>query len=150
MAQQFKLIPLVVDLKQWNDWCIVDLFDLAKEYYDGKLSYLKQEIEIEKSQIESFQQKIAKLEDAEKSIKRNNRKWNVDEVRNEVEIAIAAAWSIRLHQDIPGKQDDANKLSQTIAGLKEKYESMQKSLGTKKISIDTRKEAIKAFLDSTV
>merc|ERR1712228_764852 len=93
------------ELKQWNAWYVLELVDLGKEYYDHFLSLINHQIELEKLHIECFTEKLQRLENATKRIKRNGKKWNIDDIRNNIEVAFHTAWRIRLSQDVPDKQD---------------------------------------------
>ena len=138
------------ELKQWNSWYVLELVDLAKEYYDHRLSYLNHQIELEKLHIECFTEKLQRLENAAKNIKRNGKKWNIDDIRNNIEVAFHTAWRIRLSQDVPDKQDYVKQLSRIVENYKTQYDIKKTTLGTEEISIEARKEKVFLFLQSTV
>ena len=138
------------ELKQWNSWYVLELVDLAKDYYEHRLSWLNLQIELEKLHIECFTEKLQRLENASKNIKRNGKKWNVDDIRNNIEVAFHTAWRIRLSQDVPDKQDYVKQLSRIVESLKNSYDIKKTTLGTEEISIETRKEKVFLFLQSTV
>eukprot|EP00485_Elphidium_margaritaceum_P023189 CAMPEP_0202711498 /NCGR_PEP_ID=MMETSP1385-20130828/23297_1 /ASSEMBLY_ACC=CAM_ASM_000861 /TAXON_ID=933848 /ORGANISM="Elphidium margaritaceum" /LENGTH=1249 /DNA_ID=CAMNT_0049371245 /DNA_START=57 /DNA_END=3806 /DNA_ORIENTATION=+ len=137
------------ELKQWGAWYILELVELAKEYYDHRLSYLNHMIELEKLHIECFSEKLQRLEIASKRIKKN-KKWTVDDVRNNIEVAFHTAWRIRLSQDVPDKQDYAKQLSKIVESLKLGYEAKKTTLGKEEVSIEERKEQVFLFLQSTL
>mmetsp|Transcript_20524 Transcript_20524/g.32665 ORF Transcript_20524/g.32665 Transcript_20524/m.32665 type:complete len:1240 (-) Transcript_20524:181-3900(-) len=136
--------------KQWTSWYVLELVDLAKEYYETRLSFLNHQIELEKLHIECFTEKLQRLENASKAIKRNGKKWNIDDVRNNIEVAFHTAWRIRLSQDVPDKQDYVKQLHKVVESLKHNYDSKVVILGKAEISIEERKEEVFLFLQSTL
>eukprot|EP01083_Nonionella_stella_P092556 259152_1 len=138
------------DLAQWNAWYILELVDLCREYYETAISLKNDEIELAKLHIECFTEKLQRLSNANEAIRRNGRKWNVDDIRNNIEVAFHTAWRIRLSQDVPDKQDYVKQLSAVVAGLGKNYSSKCELLGRNEVSMEERKESIFLFLQSTL
>jgi len=138
------------ELKQWNAWYVLELVDLGKEYYDHHLSLINHQIELEKLHIECFTEKLQRLENATKRIKRNGKKWNIDDIRNNIEVAFHTAWRIRLSQDVPDKQDYVKQLNVIVENLKLSYNLKCKTLGKEEYNLDERKEEVFLFLQSVL
>ena len=62
------------------------------------------------------------METASRNIKKNGKKWNLDDIRNNIEVAFHTAWRIRLSQDVPEKQEFAKQMSSIVGTLRANYE----------------------------
>lgn len=72
--------------------------------------------------IECFKQKLTKLETAARKIKKNGKKWNLDDIRNNIEVAFHGAYRIRLSNDIPEKREFAKQMKSIVDALRANYE----------------------------
>merc|ERR1712013_223781 len=113
-----------------------------------KLSLLCDQIELERLHIECFKQKLQKLETAQRNINVNKRRWNLDDIRNNIEVAFHTAWRIRLSQDVPEKQDYVASVAQIVEGLGRQYKAKKQTLGQIEVSAKDRKEQVFLFLQS--
>ena len=84
-------------------------------------SFISLWIQLARLHIECFKEKLSKLETASRNIKKNGKKWNLDDIRNNIEVAFHTAWRIRLSQDVPEKQEFAKQMSSIVGTLRANY-----------------------------
>ena len=85
---------------------------------------------------------------ASKNIKKNGKRWNLDDIRNNIEVAFHTAWRIRLSQDVPEKQEFAKQMRSIVDALRSNYERKRAHLGRAEVPMEERKERVFLFLQS--
>ncbi|ETO16930.1 hypothetical protein RFI_20407, partial [Reticulomyxa filosa] len=135
------------DMRKWRLWHIIDLQNSCRDYFSNAIAYNESQMILERLYTVCFKEKLNKLKTASKKV-RANRRWNIEDVRQNVEVAFRTAWTIRLSNDVPEQQQKVAILKQVMESCKQEYERQKNILGKKDVPFEERQEKIVTFLRS--
>eukprot|EP01083_Nonionella_stella_P280730 955018_1 len=126
----------------------LELIGFVLKYYEYKLLRLNRKYEITGLQNECFQVKMQRLQNAQIVINRNGRNWDVDKIRDNIEVAFHTAWRVRLPEDVLGKTAELEVIEQCFNDLSGSYTSIMDILKGHTESDEQKKEKLTFILQS--
>ena len=109
------------ELSDWENINNFSLSNLCRSYYSNLKLLVEIRIEIATKYCECFRDKYRQLKKTRDRIKKDAKKYSLDDLVLTVEAAMMTASNIRLPQDINIKRDNEKSLSIVIKELKKKY-----------------------------
>eukprot|EP01084_Bolivina_argentea_P266687 452429_1 len=109
------------ELTEWENINNFSLTNLCRSYYSNYALLIQTRIEIATKYCECFRDKYRQLKKTRDRIKKDAKKFSLDDLVLTVEAAMMTASNIRLPQDINIKRDNEKSLNIVINELKKKY-----------------------------
>merc|ERR1719361_3376647 len=110
------------EVEEWENRKNFCLTNLCRSYYSNFGLLIQIRIEIATKYCECFRDKYRQLKKTRDRIKRDAKKYSLDDLVLTVEAAMMTASNIRLPSDINTKRDNEKALSAVIKELKRKYQ----------------------------
>ena len=77
----------------------------------------------------------------------NKQWWNLDDIRNNIEVAFHTALRIRMLQDVPEKQDYVASVAQIVEVLARQYVAKRAALGQHELSLTAQAAGVFVFAE---
>jgi len=126
VSLQDELVKINQDMNlqvaEWENRKNFDLTNLCRSYYSNYGLLIQIRIEIATKYCECFRDKYRQLKKTRDRIKKDAKKYSLDDLVLTVEAAMMTASNIRLPSDINTKRGNEKALSSVIKELKRKYE----------------------------
>eukprot|EP01083_Nonionella_stella_P280729 955016_1 len=142
----------IEDIKKVTESNILtlELIGFILKYYDHKLLILNRKYELAALEHECVQTKVGRIQKCQNQMRQNGRKWSVDDLRKQVEVAFHATWRIRMPQTSIAKTTELEVLEKTfdIDDLPYSYTSIMIILNGHTESDQQKKEKLTSILQT--